>query len=99
MAESYDAQLIQKQFEEMNTVLMRAMAYTARTPDSQNSVVLRDLNQVSNSIASLKKGVAGYLETYQKQVGALVSFRAPIERRREIVSEIRRGTSCPLALA
>jgi len=78
MAESYDAQFIQKQLEEMNKMLMRVMMHLARTTDGQTSLILRDLTQISSSMASLRQGVTGYLDKYQRQVGALVGVGSAI---------------------
>ncbi len=78
MAETYDAQSIKNQLEEMNKMLMRVMMHLARTTDGQTSLILRDLTQVSSSMASLKQGVTGYLDKYQRQVGALVGVGSAI---------------------
>jgi len=78
MAESYDAQFMQKQLEEMNKTLMRVMMHLSRTTDGQTSLILRDLTQISTSMVSLKKGVEGYIDTYQRQVGALVGVGSAI---------------------
>ena len=78
MAESYDAQFIQNQLETMNKMMMRVMMHLARTADGHTSMILRDLTQISSSIASLKQGIAGYLDKYQRQVGALVGVGSAI---------------------
>ena len=78
MSQSYDAQFIQKQLEGMNKTLMRIMLDMARTADGQTSLILRDLTQISSSMASLRQGVTGYLDKYQRQVGALVGVGSAI---------------------
>lgn len=78
MTETYDSQSIKNQLEEMNKMLMRVMAHLARTTDGQTSLILRDLTQMSSSITSLKQGVTGYLDTYQRQVKALAGVGSAI---------------------
>jgi len=78
MAESYDAQFIQNQLEEMNKTLSRVLMHLARMPDGQASLILRDLTQVSSSVVTLKEGVSGYLDKFQRQVGALMSVGSAI---------------------
>jgi putative nucleotidyltransferase with HDIG domain len=72
MANSYDAQFIQKRLDEINKVLPQALMQLARTNDGQTSALLRDLTQVSNSFNSLRQAITGYLEANQRQVNALV---------------------------
>jgi putative nucleotidyltransferase with HDIG domain len=72
MANSYDAQFIQKKLDEINKVLPQALMQLARTNGGQTSTVLRDLTQVSSSFNSLKQGIAGYVEANQRQLKALV---------------------------
>ena len=78
MAESYNVKFIEDQLEEMNITLMRVMMHLARTPDGQTSMILRDLTQMTSSIASLRNGVANYLNVYRRQVGALVGVGSAI---------------------
>jgi putative nucleotidyltransferase with HDIG domain len=78
MAESYDTQFIQSQLEDMNRMLARVMMHLSRTTDGQTSLILRDLTQITSSMASLKQGVTGYLDKYQRQVGALVGVGSAI---------------------
>lgn len=78
MPQSLDAQSVQKQFGEMNKMLMRVMAHLARTNDGQTSMVLRDLTQISGSLNTLKQGTANYFDTHQKQVRALVGVGSAI---------------------
>jgi putative nucleotidyltransferase with HDIG domain len=78
MAQSFDSQSIQAQLGEMDKMLMRVMAHLARTNDGQTSLVLRDLTQISSTVNTLKQGITGYLETQQRQVGALVGVGSAI---------------------
>ena len=78
MAQTSDAQSIQTQLREMDKMLMRVMAHLARTNDGQTSLILRDLTQISTTVNMLKQGIMGYLETQQRQVGALVGVGSAI---------------------
>ncbi len=78
MPQSLDAQSIQKQFGEMNKMLMRVMAHLARTNDGQTSLVLRDLTQISSSLNTIKQGTTNYFDTHQRQVRALVGVGSAI---------------------
>jgi putative nucleotidyltransferase with HDIG domain len=78
MAQSIDVQSIQSQLADVDKMLMRIMAHLARTNDGQTSQILRDLTQISSTINTFKRGVTGYLETQQRQVGALVGVGSVI---------------------
>ncbi len=78
MPQSLDAQSIQKQFGEMNKMLMRVMAHLARTNDGQTSLVLRDLTQISSSLNTIKQGTTNYFDIHQRQVRALVGVGSAI---------------------
>ncbi|HET7145414.1 MAG TPA: HD domain-containing phosphohydrolase [Anaerolineales bacterium] len=78
MAEPYDAQFIQKELDDVNKLLMKAMTDLARINDGQTSLVLRDLTQVTSSIKNLKNGIIGYLDENQKHVMALVGVGSVI---------------------
>jgi len=78
MAQTSDAQSIQAQLGEMDKMLMRVMAHVARMNEGQTSMILRDLTQISTTVSALKRGITGYLETQQRQVGALVGVGSAI---------------------
>jgi putative nucleotidyltransferase with HDIG domain len=78
MAQSFDVQSIQSQLADMDKMLMRVMAHLARTNDGQTSLILRDLTQISSSINTIKQSVTGFVDTRQRQVGALVGVGSAI---------------------
>ncbi len=78
MTETYDTQIIQKQFGEMNKTLMRVMMHLARTNDGQTSMILRDLTQMSSSFNNLRQAMTGYLDSHKRQVKALVGVGSVI---------------------
>jgi len=78
MAQSFDVQSIQTQLADVDKMLMRVMAHLARTNDGQTSLILRDLTQISSTINTLKRGVTGYVDARQRQVGALVGVGSAI---------------------
>lgn len=78
MTESYDTQTIHEQLGEMNKMLVRVMLHLSRTSDGQTSLILRDLTQISSSIAFLRQGITGRLDAYQRQVGALIGVGSAI---------------------
>jgi putative nucleotidyltransferase with HDIG domain len=78
MANSYSAQSIQAQLGEMDKMLMRVMAHVARMNEGQTSMILRDLNQITSTVSTLKQGITGYLEAQQRQVGALIGVGSAI---------------------
>jgi len=78
MAQSFEVQSIQIQLAEMDKMLMRVMAHLARTNDGQTSLIFRDLTQISSSIATIKQGISGFVDTRQRQVGALVGVGSAI---------------------
>ena len=78
MTESYDTQIIQKQFGDMNKTLMRVMMHLSRTNDGQTSMVLRDLTQMSSSFNNLRQTMTGYLDSHKRQVKALVGVGSVI---------------------
>ena len=78
MAESYDTQIIQKQFGDMNKTLMRVMMHLSRTNDGQTSMILRDLTQMSSSFNNLRQTMTGYLDSHKRQVKALVGVGSVI---------------------
>jgi putative nucleotidyltransferase with HDIG domain len=78
MANSFDAQTIQTQLTDMDKMLMRVMAHVSRINDGQTSQILRDLTQVSINVGALKQNISGYLNSQQKQVGALVGVGSAI---------------------
>jgi putative nucleotidyltransferase with HDIG domain len=78
MAQSFDVQSIQSQLADVDKMLMRVMAHLARTNDGQTSLILRDLTQISSTINTFKRGVTGFLDTQQRQVGALVGVGSVI---------------------
>ncbi|WP_345320901.1 HD domain-containing phosphohydrolase [Candidatus Villigracilis proximus] len=91
MPQSLDAQSIQKQFGEMNKMLMRVMAHLARTNDGQTSLVLRDLTQISSSLNSIKQGTTNYFDTHQRQVRVLVGVGSAINsslKLKQVLEEV-----------
>ncbi len=78
MAETYDTQIIQKQFGDMNKTLMRVMMHLSRTNDGQTSMILRDLTQMSSSFNNLRQTMTGYLDSHKRQVKALVGVGSVI---------------------
>ncbi len=78
MAHPPDAQSIQSQLAEMEKTLMRVMAHVARMNEGQTSLILRDLTQMSGIVNALTRGVSGYLESQQRQVGALMGVGSAI---------------------
>ncbi|HNJ13177.1 MAG TPA: hypothetical protein PLN43_06325, partial [Anaerolineales bacterium] len=70
MADSNEAQTMQKQMDDMNKMLLRVISHLARSTDGQTSLILRDLTQISSTMAALKQSITGYLSTYERQVGA-----------------------------
>jgi len=78
MAHSADVQSIQAQLGEMDKMLMRVMAHVARMNEGHTSMILRDLTQITSTVNTLKQGITGYLETQQRQVGALVGVGSAI---------------------
>lgn len=78
MSQTSDAQSIQAQLGEMDKMLMRVMAHLARINEGHTSLILRDLTQISSTVNTLKRGINGYLETQQRQVGALVGVGSAI---------------------
>lgn len=78
MAETYDTQIIQKQFGDMNKTLMRVMMHLSRTNDGQTSMILRDLTQMSSSFNNLQQAMMGYLDSHKRQVRALVGVGSVI---------------------
>lgn len=78
MAHPPDAQSIQAQLAEMEKTLMRVMAHVARMNEGQTSLILRDLTQMSSVVGALTRGVSGYLDSQQRQVGALMGVGSAI---------------------
>ena len=78
MAKSFDPQSIQTQLADVDKMLVRVMAHLARINDGQTSQILRDLTQISSTLNTFKQGVTGYLDTQQRQVGALVGVGSVI---------------------
>ncbi len=78
MADYVEAQYMQRQLDDVNKMLMRVMAHLSRTPDGQTSLILRDLTQITSTMTSLKQDVSGYLNKYQRQVGALAGVGSAI---------------------
>jgi putative nucleotidyltransferase with HDIG domain len=78
MAQNYDAVSIQAQLGDVDKILKRVMAHLARTNDGQTSMILRDLTQISGTVNTLNQGISGYLETQQRQMGALVGVGSAI---------------------
>jgi len=78
MADSNEAQTMQKQMDDMNKMLLRVISHLARSTDGQTSLILRDLTQISSTMAALKQSITGYLSTYERQVGALVGVGSAI---------------------
>ncbi|MEW6406577.1 MAG: GAF domain-containing protein, partial [Chloroflexota bacterium] len=78
MADYSEAQYMQRQLDDVNKMLMRVMAHLSRTSDGQTSLILRDLTQITSTMTSLKQDVTGYLNKYQRQVGALAGIGSAI---------------------
>ena len=78
MAQSFDVQSIQTQLGDVDKMLVRVMAHLARINDGQTSQILRDLTQISSTMNTFKKGVTGYLDAQERQVGALVGVGSVI---------------------
>ena len=78
MTNSFDAQTIQTQLADMDKMLMRVLAHVARMNEGQTSQILRDLTQLSANAGMLKRNITGYLNSQQKQVGALVGVGSVI---------------------
>jgi putative nucleotidyltransferase with HDIG domain len=78
MPQTSDARSIQAQLGEVDKMLVRVMAHLARTNDGHTSQVLRDLTQISGTVNTVKQGIMGYLETQQRQMGALVGVGSAI---------------------
>lgn len=78
MAEPYDAQLIQKQLDDVNQLLMKAINDLVRINAGQTSLVLRDLAQVTSSDKNLSNRITGYLDENQRHVMTLVGVGSVI---------------------
>lgn len=78
MSDSFDTQTIQKQFADMNKILMRVMMHLSRTNDGQTSMIIRDLTQMTANFNNLKQGVTGYFDSHSRQVRALVGVGSVI---------------------
>jgi putative nucleotidyltransferase with HDIG domain len=78
MAKSHDAQSVQKQLDDVNKTLTRILKHVTQTNHGETTLILRDLAQMAVSVASLKEGFTGYVDTYQRQVGALMSVGSAI---------------------
>src|SRR5512133_1219345 len=78
MTQISDSQSIQSQLSDVNKLLMRVMAHAARMNEGQTSQILRDLTQMSANIGQLKQNITGYLDSQQRQVGALIGVGSAI---------------------
>jgi putative nucleotidyltransferase with HDIG domain len=78
MTTPYDAQPIQKQLDEMEKMLARIVKHLASVNRGKTDLILRDLTHVANSLANVRKGVSGHLDSYQRQIGALVGIGSAI---------------------
>jgi putative nucleotidyltransferase with HDIG domain len=58
----------------MDEMLTRILKHITSVNRGKTNLILRDLTHVSHSVSDLRKGVAGYLDAYQRQVGALVGI-------------------------
>ncbi len=78
MEKSHDAQTIQKQLGDMDKMLTRILTHLTRANNGETSLFLRDLTQMSTAMASLKQGVTGYMDSYQRQIEALMGVGSAI---------------------
>ncbi len=78
MAKSYDAQSIQKQLDDVDKKLTRILKHLTSASHGETTLILRDLMQMQTSVDSLKRGFTGYVDIFQKQVGALVGVGSAI---------------------
>ena len=84
MTRFHDAQSIQKQLDEIDNMMARILKHLNSVNRGKTNLILRDLTHISHSVSALRKGVTGYLDGYQKQVGALVDLGSAINSSLEL---------------
>jgi putative nucleotidyltransferase with HDIG domain len=78
MRKTPDVQAIHKQLDEVEAMLGRIVKHLTSVSQGKTNLLLRDISHISNSVSSLKKGITGYLDSYQKQIGALMGIGSAI---------------------
>jgi len=91
MGQNSEALTVQQQLGEMNQLLSRVMMNIARSTDGQTSLLLRDLTQVTSTLAHLRNAVTNQMQVRDRQVGALVGIGSVINSSlglRRVLSEV-----------
>jgi len=67
-----DMQSIQRQFQDLRALLMRAVGNLTKTGDPVVSVAIQDITRVTQAASTLEQSVNDYLKVRQSQLGALM---------------------------
>ena len=67
-----DIQSIQRQFQDVRALLMRAVGSLTKTGDPVVSIAIQDITRVTQSVSTLEQSVNDYLKIRQSQLGALM---------------------------
>ena len=70
--QSTDIQSIQRQFQDVNTLLMNVMDGLSRTGNPIVSAAIQDVTRVTKTVQKLEQGVNDHLQVRQSQLGALM---------------------------
>ena len=67
-----DIQSIQRQFQDVRALLMRAVGSLTKTGDPLVSTAIQDITRVTQSVSTVEQSVNDYLKVRQSQLGALM---------------------------
>ena len=72
MKQAVDLQSIQRQFQDVNILLMNVMDGLSRTGNPIVSAAIQDVTRVSKTVQKLEQGINDHLQVRQSQLGALM---------------------------
>ena len=70
--QAVDVQLIQRQFQDVNILLMNVIDDLSRTGNPIVSAAIQDVTRVSKTVQKLEQGIKDHLQVRQSQLGALM---------------------------
>src|SRR5215510_1324378 len=70
--QAVDIQSIQRQFQDVNILLMNVIDALSRTGNPIVSAAIQDVTRVSKTVQKLEQGIHDHLQVRQSQLGALM---------------------------